>query len=353
MLTDDELDEYVSHLLTDQAKRQASSYSTLGFRAFLRTADKDGPTGKPNTNFLKNVVRSVDGYNNALTRKEERESREKLKELQRRGVGEEEDWRVRRQRDRSRSPDRSREKEKRSDRRDYESDDRKESHRHSSSRKKRSRLSKDSEDEDHRPRRRHRERSVQNEEETKDHHRHHRDRKRREHEERSSKRRRDYSEDSHEKRHQKSPSRKKRHGSPTKSPNTSSSDEIGPSVPTTGPEYVVAKGRGRMNGGTLSAKFSESYDPRTDTADYRFNTENEKEKYELDDWDIALRALRERQSYMLSAQMTDRLKDTEAESRSVKWPSYSKGEREWDKGKVILDDGSIGVKVLGEDKALE
>ena len=107
-----------------------------------------------------------------------------------------------------------------------------------------------------------------------------------------------------------------------------------------------------MNGGTLSAKFSESYDPRTDTADYREAAENDNEKYELDDWAIALRALRERQSYTLSAPMTNRLKETQAESTVVKWPKYSAGEREWDRGKVILDDGSVGVKVFGEKKAL-
>src|SRR5271169_1333009 len=81
MLSDDELDEYVTSLLKNQAKRQSAAYSSVGLRAFLKNADKDGPVGKPNTRFLKNIVRDVDGYNAALARKEERESRERLKEL--------------------------------------------------------------------------------------------------------------------------------------------------------------------------------------------------------------------------------------------------------------------------------
>lgn len=103
-----------------------------------------------------------------------------------------------------------------------------------------------------------------------------------------------------------------------------------------------------MNGGTLDAKFSESYDPRTDTNDHESDSDN---KYELDDWGIALRALRERQSYILSGAMTERLSETQSQiPTKPSWPTYSKGEREWDKGKVLLDDGSVGVKVWGVDK---
>src|ERR1700738_4220003 len=119
MLSDDELDEYVSSLLTSQAKRQTEAYSTLGFRAFLKNAEKERQVGKPNTRFLKNIVKNVDGYNAALAQKEERESRERLRELKRRdgekmyGYKEDkkrrtrngdEDGRVRRRRERSRSP---------------------------------------------------------------------------------------------------------------------------------------------------------------------------------------------------------------------------------------------------------
>ena len=84
MLSDDELNEYVTSLLKSQAKKQSAAYSALGFRAFLKNSEKDGPVGKPNTRFLKNIVRDVDGYNAALARKEERESRERLRDLRKR-----------------------------------------------------------------------------------------------------------------------------------------------------------------------------------------------------------------------------------------------------------------------------
>ena len=103
-----------------------------------------------------------------------------------------------------------------------------------------------------------------------------------------------------------------------------------------------------MNGGTLDAKFSETYDPRKDTQDEKSDSDND----DKDDWGLALRALRERQSYILSGAMTDRLAETQSETQPSGWPTYSKGEREWDKGKVVLDDGSVGVKVWGVEKPI-
>lgn len=93
-----------------------------------------------------------------------------------------------------------------------------------------------------------------------------------------------------------------------------------------------------MNGGTLDAKFSDSYDPRKD-----IRTSTSPSPEPEDDWGIALRALRERQAHVLSAAMTDRIQQTQPQSTSTSWPTYSTGEREWDKGKVILEDGSVGV----------
>lgn len=103
-----------------------------------------------------------------------------------------------------------------------------------------------------------------------------------------------------------------------------------------------------MNGGTLDAKFSENYDPRTDVNDH--DESDSDDKYVLDDWGLALRALRSRQSYISSGAMTERLNETQNQSQVSSWPTYSKGEREWDKGKVLLDDGSVGVKVWNVDK---
>jgi hypothetical protein len=114
MLSDDELNQYVTNVLKDRANKQAAAYSRLGFRAFLQNAAKDGPLAKPNTQFLKNIVREVDGHNRALTRKEEKEARERLKELSKRDVEKlygykekrthSQDDRFRRRRGRSKSP---------------------------------------------------------------------------------------------------------------------------------------------------------------------------------------------------------------------------------------------------------
>jgi hypothetical protein len=103
-----------------------------------------------------------------------------------------------------------------------------------------------------------------------------------------------------------------------------------------------------MNGGTLDAKFAKDYDPRTDV--HHSDDSEPEEKYELDDWGIALRALREQKAHALSSAMTDRLAETQQLSAGTAWPTYSQGEREWDKGKVVLDDGSVGVKVWGVDR---
>jgi len=136
----------------------------------------------------------------------------------------------------------------------------------------------------------------------------------------------------------------------SKQHHSESSDSIGPTVPVIGPEFLHAKGRGRMNGGTLDAKFSESYDPRTDVNDH--DESDSDDKYALDDWGLALRALRARQSYVSSGAMTERLSETQNQNQTSSWPTYTKGEREWDKGKVLLDDGSVGIKVWGVEKPL-
>ena len=400
MLTDDELDEYVTSLLKNQAEKQAAAYSDIGFRAFLKNAEKEGPVGKPNTRFLKNIVREVDGYNTALARKEDKESRERLKELRRRD-GErihgnkeeyrfsrksgEEDWRARRERDRSRSPPRrrrdsdgeERDRRRKHRREDSEDEGRKKSHHRKSSYRRRSRH--DESEEEYRSRKRKERQSQRDSDDSDERRRHHRERHRDRDDRHSHRRERRHSRRSRSpersrERHQRKSTRDK-HGSPPSdtSPsrsthhhkeshdrpssydvernqrdNSDSPNSIGPAAQVIGPEFLHAKGRGRMNGGTLDAKFSENYDPRTDVNDH--DESDSDNKYVLDDWGLALRALKERQSYISSGAMTERLSETQNQNQTGSWPTYSKGEREWDKGKVLLDDGSVGVKVWGVDK---
>lgn len=412
MLSDDELDEYVSSLLTNQATRQATAYSTLGYRAFLNSRKRDGPAGKPNTRFLKNIVKHVDGFNAALARKEEKESQEKLKDLRNRDEEKphgskvdisrtrrrKEDRSARRKADRSRSPSYRRDSDsdrgsrrKRVRRSDSSDEDHKESRYRRSGHR-------EAEDKEHRTHethdnRRHRYRESDDETERRHHHRHRHRKSREERSHRSNVTERQSPSRSHSvsrERYHRESTRDRRHSikQPKSSPSEGSSyshhhrkstydgpidvhrttespkpklngsgspslkpvdSPIGPSLPVSGPEFLLAKGRGNMNGGTLDAKFSESYDPRTDVDSHQSDPED---KYELDDWGLALRALRERQSYFLSQAMTERLTDSEIKTATPTWPTYRKGEREWDKGKVVLDDGSVGVEVWGVKKPI-
>ena len=414
MLSDDELNEYVANVLKDRANKQAAAYSQLGFRAFLKNADRDGPIAKPNIRFLKNVVREVDGHNRALTRKEEKEARERLRELSMRtgeklyGWKEEytrpqdDDGQSRRKRGRSRSPsprrrsqwyDDSDREHKRRRRRDRSGDEHTEERRRKPLSRRKSRDHGESDD-DRSPSRGRKRDELDSE-------RRHRFKER--HEEKSTRRERrhhhmnDSDDDSpvrgkeykrwskrdgldlYSSRHgrqsdrhrHRKPGLERRHSSSPSSPEVSSQSptvnskpgpqtteslpespgSIGPEIPIEGPKFVRAKGRGRMNGGTLDAKFAKDYDPRTDV-NHSDESEEEDDKYVLDDWSIALRALKERQAYALSGAMTDRLAETQLHSATAAWPTYSKGEREWDKGKVILDDGSVGIKVWGVDKSV-
>jgi hypothetical protein len=404
MLSDDELDEYVSSLLTSQAKRQSTAYSTLGFRAFLKNAGKEGPVGKPNTRFLKNVVKNVDGFNAALARKEEKESREKLKELKRRDGGRmhgykeeekrssrsgEEDWRIRRRRERSRSPiprrrDESRDRgRRRRHRLDYSGDEESKS-RSGRSSDRRARADKS---DDERPSPSHGEKRAHRDSDVGRKRRRHREttegRSRLRHSHRRSDRTTDerrsrhtvYDDDTTDRhrrefhqnhRHQdregppsdssssaknqnnhQTDSRAKSNSPPLESPRS----PFGPTEPIQGPEYLLSKGRGRMNGGTLDAKFSSSYDPRKDVVDLHDDSVADMVDGD-DDWGLALRALRARETYVLSRVMSERLTETQTQSQSTGWPTYSKGEREWDKGKVLLDDGSVGTKAWGNIKKI-
>ncbi|KAK0367053.1 hypothetical protein LTR94_000050 [Friedmanniomyces endolithicus] len=73
-------DEYVANLLKRDAETHRSR-SKLGLlsSAGPRVRAKDAP--KPNTRFLRNIIRETDSHNAALKAKEEEESRARLREL--------------------------------------------------------------------------------------------------------------------------------------------------------------------------------------------------------------------------------------------------------------------------------
>ncbi|KAF4230929.1 hypothetical protein CNMCM8980_007863 [Aspergillus fumigatiaffinis] len=79
--TNDELsNDYVAEVLAKEARDSSVKYSAQGLGAYLPRR----PTGaapKPNTRFLRNIIKETDSHNAALKRKEEREARERMRQL--------------------------------------------------------------------------------------------------------------------------------------------------------------------------------------------------------------------------------------------------------------------------------
>lgn len=118
---------------------------------------------------------------------------------------------------------------------------------------------------------------------------------------------------------------------------------IGPSPPTSS-RKVRFRGRGTFaSGSAIDSHFSATYDPTTDV---RPNSDTE------NDWDQALEALRDRQRW--KQQGADRLRSAgfteeevtrweegrERNESDVRWKQKGEG-REWDRGKVVDQDGLV------------
>ncbi|OXV08149.1 hypothetical protein Egran_04086 [Elaphomyces granulatus] len=71
-------DDYVAQILANDARDSSLKYSTLGMEAYLPQSQRRGDAPKPNTRFLKNILRETDSHNASLRRKEEYSSRETL-----------------------------------------------------------------------------------------------------------------------------------------------------------------------------------------------------------------------------------------------------------------------------------
>ncbi|KAL2402364.1 hypothetical protein ABEF95_005219 [Exophiala dermatitidis] len=77
----DDDDEYIAKLLAEDARKSSLRYASAGTYGLTpRRPPKAGP--KPNTRFLKSLVREVDSHNAALKKKEELEARMRLRRLQ-------------------------------------------------------------------------------------------------------------------------------------------------------------------------------------------------------------------------------------------------------------------------------
>ncbi|KAH8690488.1 hypothetical protein BGW36DRAFT_388840 [Talaromyces proteolyticus] len=402
-------DNYVAQLLASEAKDKSLKYSALGLQTYLTRRPTDRAP-RPNTRFLKNILRDTDSHNSALRRKEEEESRQRMRKLR----GENSSA--------SRSSYRTERDQGRT--RDYRDRSPRNSREGHSSREK---------DEDRRSTRRHRRDGSDNESgrdvssKTRRRHRHRA-------EEKLPRRKREYSNSPHKSSQYDIGERSDRHRrhryverSRSRSPRRSrhcevdghddlvqvekpiskdsqrrsekrseehskrryySDEESDPLEDLVGPlpaslrknkdaSAVASRGRGsyRTNTSIMDSHFAHDYDPKLDVNisedddDTRRSTRRPVADLmtEDDDWDMALEALRDRAEWKrkgeerlrvagFDGKVVERWKnhpafaignnstsDTEGRIDEVKWAK--KGEsREWDRGKVINEDGIYEVK---------
>ncbi|KAK5112434.1 hypothetical protein LTR85_011543 [Meristemomyces frigidus] len=312
-------DDYVASLLKRDAEANKSRYLTSGLGSLLSRRPK-GNAPKPNTRFLRNIIRETDSHNTALKAKEEEESRARLRELRRdetsgkrrRESERDEDRSQKRRRDGDR-PDRwaaalgGLKKGEQSGRRHTDSEGRS-SRKEDSGRSKHSdRKTRDGPQEE-RLRRRHNVPEPLSPNYT------------RSPEHRTKRRRRDC--------------------------NDSDSEPLEAHIGPAPPPKVRARGRGAVSNSSMDARFRPDYDPKADVS---------LDQGEEDEWDMALEALRDRTKWrqqgaerLKAAGFTDAEVKTwetggEKEVEDVRWRKKGEG-REWDRGKSLDGDGGITLK---------
>ncbi|KAI9163293.1 hypothetical protein HJFPF1_04899 [Paramyrothecium foliicola] len=374
MSNDDILtDDYVAGLLAQEAQDCSLKYSAMGLEAF-RSNKKPSNMPKPNTRFLRHIIKDTNTHNKALLAKEAAESKARLKDLEhteekkrlktnpnakdirRRQMGDIHAILGGSKRRRTSSDNIEANTEGESSRAPRDVSTKRSSGKQrdlfsirAEEQRDRGRLSRTEHEASHergsrkdegRKSRRHRERGSASDEESR---------------QRSSRRRRDRSRSRsgsphRRRRRSQSPrerSRKHRHRSPVPEHRKSSKDLvasqdedsdpledlIGPAPP---PRY---RGRGTLGGAAgIDRRFSESYDPRTDVQ------MDDDEAGGAGNWDDAVEAFRDRQKMKQSQeqrlqeagfapqQIAKMNGDKEMTDEDVRW-SKSGEKREWDLGK--------------------
>ncbi|MCJ1260996.1 hypothetical protein MMC22_000860 [Lobaria immixta] len=378
-------DDYVANLLAKDAKSLTAKYSSSGLQTFLpKRPTTNAP--KPNTRFLKNIIKETDSHNAALRTKEAQDAKARLRRLQsdrgrtsnsRKSRGEEDHHSKRRRLDNRRNEDfglRKHQgtllsqsggdddwKKSRSSRRhyydDYTSDEdynehshhRRRSHHQRSHRRLGRSRSKEREKRASRCRSlRHNDRSRSP---TADRdHRRHRGRERARSVSLASSMDTVTLENPDSKLGRTKTSSRRRGSGKENSHKSVASHEsdsdplesiIGPRPPHS-PPRIQARGRGTFaSSSAIDSHFSSKYDP---SEDVHPNSDSE------NDWDQALEALRDRQRW--KQQGADRLRSAgfteeevgkwekggEKREEDVRWKGRGEG-REWDRGKVLEDEG--------------
>ncbi|KAL6874890.1 hypothetical protein J3F83DRAFT_729031 [Trichoderma novae-zelandiae] len=383
-MSNDELltDDYVAGLLAKEASDCSIKYSAMGLDAF-NAKNKPSNVPKPNTRFLRNIIKDTDSHNKALLAKEAAESKARLRDLERadeakRRKANPTDGDVRRRQLGNIQSILGGSRHKRDDNTKLTDDDKK------------SRNRGDSDRHSHRTSHRERDTDTDGRKARKDYGRlsrsPERDERRTHHEDRPRSSRKRHRDDSAEDKHRhgrhrhRDRSRSPRHRRRSQSPRTKKSkhrsrsplaaekrsprdshlkndgddsdplDEfIGPAPP---PKY---RGRGTVAGtASLDRRFAESYDPSTDVLPGD----------EGGDWDDAVEAFRDRQKLrrtqderMKAAGFADhqiqRINNSQREKTEddVVWSKPGE-ERAWDRGKKDDEDGDGDIilrGVLSED----
>ena len=341
MPTDPADDDYVVSLLLKDAEANRKRYLSNSGLGSLLSRQPRGNAPKPNTRFLKNIIRDTDSHNAALKAKEEEDSKARLREM----------------RGGKRKRERERDDEDRSGKR-RKGDDR--PGRWASalgglakgSERKGGRGEEDRARDDEKSR--HRDRRPRERSHERDNSRGGQSRRRdvldssqarsRSPPHRKEHRRRDRSRSSpkHEKQ------RPQDHDS---DPDSDPLDTfLGPKPPPT----ILPRGRGahKTHDTSIDTRFSPSYNPKADV-------DLSPDEGEGDDWDMALEALRDRAKWR--TQGAERLRaagfseeevgrwesnaaspnggrDAEKDGMDVRWRKEGEG-REWDRGKVVGNEG--------------
>ncbi|KAJ6178930.1 hypothetical protein N7519_009391 [Penicillium mononematosum] len=79
-------DDYVAKVLAKEAKESSIKYASQGMSAFMPSRPTSNAP-KPNTRFLRNLIKVTDNHNTALKLKEEREARERMRQLKYKASG--------------------------------------------------------------------------------------------------------------------------------------------------------------------------------------------------------------------------------------------------------------------------
>ncbi|KAB8236891.1 uncharacterized protein BDW43DRAFT_266405 [Aspergillus alliaceus] len=363
-------DDYVAQVLANEARDSSLKYSALGMGAYMPKR----PTGaapKPNTRFLRHIIKETDSHNAALKRKEEREARKRMRQLRSQPAPSSHDSRSDHHSRQHRSDDRESHRDRReekhvSSRRRHRSRsasaDRDRSHRH-----RRGRVSNGEDEDRHRSSRRSRRhrtysqsrsRSPQEGRETKSRSRHHRHRRRsrsplrprsRSPETQDQRRHRDCERAHSHKSHEHVPSGRSsttRHKASSPLPPTNAPDQpeydsdplediVGPLPPQVGGANSAApvrsRGRGayKPNMSNIDAHFAADYDPSLDVQPEEDDVDAGSKPSRRpvaglmtgdDDWELALEAVRDRARWKQRGE--DRLREAGFDDAFVKqWKS--------------------------------